>query len=423
MTSKIKKSIQNFIFSPLFGQTFLHLLIKTISSGTSYVIFMSFIKKSNNLETNQWAMIQPLYLFMTSLSIFSFDSIYSVNFFKNKSKYDSFIYFFQPLLHFIILTFFILVLPLKFNFQIKLLFILIVFFNIINQFFYNYYRVRIKLYNLLILAILSSISSLIFFFLIKLDSFLLKVILSVFISFFTPVVFSLIFKFNIKLVKESFNYIFESLFLLKNYYSNAYPLVIFTVVSSSATYVDRYILSDMKHVSYVNDNMYYLSIFQMFGLIIYSFFQAFVPHIFSKLNTLKTVFDQYLYVRKFILFSLVITISISIFVSQITFHFTKIFYSEKISLDYRLIILYSFGFFMSQFSSLLLLFFNYYEKNRMFISSYFVTLLFQILILFYLVKSNLPYPVQVAVIISQLILVILLIRSLYKNIFKLNISL
>ena len=128
--SNVKKYLNKFIYSPLFTQTFLHLLIKAISSGTSYLIFMSFIKNSNNIEINQWAMIQPMYLLITSLSIFSFDSIYGVFFFKNKSKFDSFIYFFQPLIHFFILSTFIILIPLKLNFELKLLFILIVLFNI-----------------------------------------------------------------------------------------------------------------------------------------------------------------------------------------------------------------------------------------------------------------------------------------------------
>lgn len=400
--SKLNKEL----IREIFGQ----FILKFITGGTSYFLFVFFLNHGISVELDTWLLLQPKLALLVTLSLFGFDSIYSINYFKNRNFSEDTILFLIPSIHLIFFT-------IIFNFfsrDLKLLertlVFVLTFSSLINQIVINFIRVRIKIWKVVFPNLLAAI--IIIFTVTKINAPInLVQIISLLILQNIIVLSCLIFGYK----SSKLIYFFCNFINLHNYKKNIYKyyqsgflIVSLSAISNLTFYADRYIFkSELQSV--IKSNAVILNFLQICGIIVYAFFQGFSPYwtnYFHKItfsNMRLKAFEKYIY----IIFIVAILMGVVIF--SITYFFTPTLF-PNISFSKYEIAIYVIGYMISLLNGSLQFFYNFYFKNHLFLFFTFLNLLMYYIIMFIQIKLDFnQYLVQRSLFFSGFITLLLLI--------------
>ena len=401
----------------LFREVSGQFILKFITGGTSYFLFIYILNNGIKSDMDTWLILQPKLTLFVTLSLFGFDSIYSINFFKNRNTREEIILLILPLIHLI----FIIVVFYLFSKDLKLYEILLIYFftltSLLNQVIINFIRVRIKIWKVILPNLLASIIVVVW---VKslINPINLIHILSLLILQNLIVLLYITFSYKFSKIIGYFNNLndlYKHKINIYNYYKSGFLIVSLSAISNLTFYADRYVFnSELKNV--IKSNAVILNFLQICGIIVYAFFQGFSPFWTNYYNKLKNSELRYYAFKKYFIIISFVYIILGIFIFLFTFLFTPFLFPNILFTKYEIAI-YVLAYIVTLINGSIQFYFNFYFKNHLFLFFSFLNLILYYIIMYVQINLSITeYLVQRSLLFSSLITVVLTIAVTKKMI-------
>ena len=399
-------------------------VLKFITGGTSYFLFVFYLNHGVSHELDTWLVLQPKLALYITISLFGFDSIYSINFFKDRNLREEIILLILPVIHLVIIFIFFFIFSSELKFTEIILIYFFTFTSLLNQVIINFIRVRIKIWKVILPNLLAAL--IVIFWVSKLHNPInLIQILSFLCLQNTITLLYIFFTFKLSKIIEFINNT-RNLINYKsnvyNYYKSGFLIVSLSAISNLTFYADRYIFkSELKDV--IKSNAVILNFLQICGIIIYAFFQGFSPFWTNSYNKIINSELRFNAFRKYLIIISFAYLALGIIIYILTYFFTPILF-PNISFSKYEIGIYVFGYIVTLINGSMQFFYNFYFKNHLFLILSFLNLVIYYLTMFmqinlgfsnYLVQRSLLFSSLITLLISIIVTKKIILDDIQKR--------